>query len=42
MHNYLADTLPFQAKNKALALKFAHSVIGLQKGPKEIAFSIET
>ncbi len=27
MHDYLADTLLFQAKNKALSLKFAHSVV---------------
>ncbi len=27
MHDYLADTLLFQAKNKALALIFAHSVL---------------
>ena len=36
MHNYLADTLPFQAKNNALALKFAQSVVRAPKGPKGV------
>ncbi len=31
MHDYLADTLLLHAKNKALALEFAHSVIHVCK-----------
>ncbi len=27
MHDYVAEMLPFQAEIKALALKFAHSVV---------------
>ena len=39
MHNYLGDTLLFQAKNKALALKFAHSVVHLSVlEPKKLSF----
>ncbi len=31
MHNHLADMLLFQAKNKPLALRFAHSVVHVCK-----------
>ena len=31
MYDYLADMLPFQVENKALALEFAHNVVHVCK-----------